>query len=433
MSNNYTKAREPRAFSQFEWLIAWRYLRAKRREGGISTIAWYALIGVMLGVATLIVVQAVMVGFKEEFTERIIGANAHLSIISSSYDPKSGKGKLIKNIEDIEKKIKNIDGISHIIPLVKSEIMASSNNRNAGVQVFGLNKEDLKALELLSRPESFNGDIENFNPGIAIGGGVARSLGIEVNEILTLISPQGVETILGTSPRISNYRVSYIFNVGRYDIDKVRVYIPIGDAQRLFNRDNQYDQVDIILLDPLEVEKYKAILSEVLSDDYLFWSWKDASGAFLDALDIERRVMFIILSLVVLIAALNIVSGLVMLVKNKGRDIGILRTIGVSEASIMRIFFICGFLIGAFGTLLGVGLGCLFSLYIQEIQSLVELVTGRGLWNSELRFLTEVPSSLRLKDIATITSMALILSVVITIIPARNAAKMDPVEALRYE
>ncbi len=433
MESKFFNKSYTRPFSGFEWMIAWRYLLARRRDGGISTIAWYALIGVMLGVATLIVVQAVMVGFKEEFTQRIIGANAHISIISGAYDPESGRSKLISDINNIKNKLKKIDGIFHVVPTVKSQVMASKNNRNTGVQVFGLTKDDMKALELLAEPESFEGSIEDFNPGIAIGGGVARDLGVKIGDTIKLISPQGVETLMGTSPRISVFEVTYIFSVGRYDIDKVRVYVPIRSAQLFFNREGLYDQVDLIVSNPLNIEKFKDSLTETFSDEYMFWTWKDASGAFLNALDVERRVMFIILSLVVLIAALNIVSGLVMLVKNKSRDIGILRTIGITQSSIMRIFFLCGFMIGALGTILGVGLGCLFSFYIKEVQYAVELITGRGLWNSELRFLTEVPSKLRLNDIVAITCMSLSLSFLITILPARNAAKKDPVDALRYE
>jgi len=232
---------------------------------------------------------------------------------------------------------------------------------------------------------------------------------------------------------VSEYTVEYIFQVGRYDIDSTRIYMPLGEAQQYFNKENLVDQLDIILINPTDVDVMLHRIGELLSDDYILWTWEDSASAFLNALDVERRVMLIILSLVILIAALNIISGLVMLVKNKTKDIAILRTIGFSQGSIMRVFFICGSLIGVVGTLLGLLWGCLFAIYISDIQQFVEIFIGGSIWNSEIRFLTEVPSEVRIKDVLIAVFVSLGISFTITIIPARNAAKVNPIEAIRNE
>ena len=424
-----------RPFSPMEWLIAWRYLLARRAQGGISVIAWYALIGVMLGVATLIVVQAVMVGFREEFTARILGANAHVTVYSQTYfDENQNPSRAIRNYEDVTGLVRAIDGVTHAAPLVRGQVMASANGRNAGIDLRGQRLEDLRALPLVASPEKSQGAIDDLGQGIAIGQGVARELGVQVGDIVAVISPEGVQTAFGaTLPRINDYEVVYIFSVGRYDIDGTRAYLPLAEAQSYFNREGSADEIEVLVDDPSNVDAMREPLGDALGDAAILWTWKDSSGAILSALDIERRTMFIILSLVVLIAALNIISGLVMLVKNKSRDIGILRTMGLTQGAIMRIFFICGSAIGVIGTALGVVLGCAFAYYIHYIQALVEWVSGGEVWDPQVRLLTEVPSKLRFQDVAAAMGLALVLSLVITLIPARNAARLDPVEALRNE
>jgi lipoprotein-releasing system permease protein len=419
----------PPPFAAFEWLIAWRYLRARRKEGGISVIAGYALVGVMLGVATLIVVQAVMIGFREEFTDRILGASAHVTV----YYAPDESGALIGDYDELAARIAAVPGVKRAAPLVRGQVMASGGGRAAGVEVIGMRPDDLAGVPLVAQPETAAGDLAGFGPGIAIGSGVAREIGVGVGGVVTLVSPEGMDTPFGTQPRISDYEVAYVFGVGRFDLDRVRVYMPLAEAQAYFNREGAADEIEVMVANPDRVEAMIGPLIATSGPRGVVWTWKDASGAFLDALDVERRVMFIILSLVVLIAGLNIVSGLVMLVKNKGRDIGILRTMGLTQGSIMRIFFICGSLIGVVGTVAGVILGCLFAYFIQDIQALVEWVAGGSVWNPEIRYLTEIPARLRWQDVTAVVVMALGLSFLITLWPARNAARLNPVEALRYE
>ncbi len=419
------------AFSWFEWLIAWRYLRSKRKDGGVSVIAWYALLGVTLGVGTLIVVQAVMLGFREEFTDKIIGSNPHISVISSNYT--TNKKLLRTDYNSLIGSINLVDGVVGVLPTIKGQVMGGHKGKNAGVEVFGIKPEDLFLISGVSNPEFSQGDISEFKNGVAIGSGIARNLKLKIGDKISLLSFDGVKTAFGVAPRISEFSVNYIFRVGRYDIDSTRIYMPLDKAKTYFDKESGVDQLDVILSQPTLVDEVKFNIEKTIDNQYLLWSWKDASGAFLNALDVERRVMLTILSLVILIASLNIISGLVMLVKNKRRDIAILRTIGFSKASILRIFFICGSLIGIIGTILGLVWGCLFVVYISQIQQFIEMIVGGSIWNSEIRFLTEVPARLRLNDLLLAMGLSLGISLSITIIPARNAAKINPAEAIRNE
>ncbi|KAB7613672.1 lipoprotein-releasing ABC transporter permease subunit [Amylibacter sp. SFDW26] len=421
-------------FAGFEWMIAWRYIKAKRREGGVSVMTWISLIGIALAVFALIATLAVRSGFRTEFTNTILGANAHASIYVSPYvDP---QGVTVRSFSDYEAKvaeIKKVPGVVRVAPIVNAQVMASGNGRNAGVQVFGETLDDLKTLPLIAEPETRIGSIEDFENGIAIGTGVARELGLTVGDKITLISPDGVKTAFGTSPRVGSYDIVYIFGVGRYDIDKVRVYMPLAEAQAFFNREGVVDEFEVMVADPDRVDEMTGELTRAAGDRSLAWTWKNASGAFLRALQMEDNIMFVILSILVLIASMNIVSGLIMLVKNKGRDVGILRTMGLTEGSVMRVFFICGASIGVVGTIVGVIMGCLFALYIDPIFDLVNYIGGGGVWDPSVRLLSNLPAKLELGDVLSAVVLSLGLSFTITIFPARRAARMNPVEALRYE
>ncbi|WP_270729357.1 lipoprotein-releasing ABC transporter permease subunit [Shimia sp. Alg240-R146] len=422
-------------FSRFEWMIAWRYLRARKAEGGVSTMTWISLIGITLAVFALIATMAVRAGFRAEFVDTILGANAHVTVYQTG-EVNEVSGQIDRSIQDYEAmaaRLRDVDGVIRAAPLIKGQVMANLRTRNAGVEVFGIRAENLAELPRIADPETGRGDIARFEEGIAVGSGVAQELGVMVGDKIKIISPNGVKTAFGTSPRINAYEVVYIFSAGRYDIDRTRVYLPFAEAQSFFSREGVADEIEVMISRPEDVEKMLVPLMQAGGDRALVWTWKDASGGFLRALEVEDNVMFIILSILVLIAAMNIVSGLIMLVKNKGRDIGILRTVGLTEGSVLRVFFICGAFTGALGTLLGVVLGVLFTAYIDPIFSFVNVMMGGGVWDPSIRGIYHLPAKLEIGDVMTATGLSLGLSFVVTIFPARRAARMNPVEALRYE
>jgi lipoprotein-releasing system permease protein len=428
-------AATPAPFAPFEWMIAWRYLRARRAEGGVSVMTWISLIGITLAVFALIATLAVRSGFRAEFVDTILGANAHVTVYKAGQaDPVTGRvDRTIEDYTAMAERLRAVPGVTRAAPLVKGQVMATANGRNAGVQVFGIAPEDLGTIPRVADPATAQGDIAQFGTGIAIGSGVAQELGVGVGDRIRLISPDGVKTPLGTSPRVNAYDVVYIFSAGRYDIDRVRVYMPFAEAQSYFNRDGRADEIEVMVRDPETVEALSPALLRAGGERTLVWTWKDSSGSFLRALEVEDNVMFVILSILVLIATLNITSGLVMLVKNKGRDIGILRTMGLSEGSILRIFFICGAATGLIGTVAGVILGCLFAIYIDPIFSFVNMMMGGQVWDPSIRGIYHLPAKLQAGDVGTAVALSLGLSFVVTLFPARRAARMNPVEALRYE
>jgi lipoprotein-releasing system permease protein len=365
-------------FAPFEWMIAWRYLRARRTEGGVSVMTVISFLGIMLAVFALIATLSVRAGFRAEFVDTILGANAHVTIYPTVVRDDQGRvNRVIDDYADMAARVAQVEGVTRVAPLVKGQVMASANSRNAGIEVFGIAQPDLLTIPRVANPEFSQGDISRFGAGVAIGSGVARELGVQVGDTIRVISPDGVRTAFGTSPRISAYEVVYIFTAGRYDIDRTRLYMPFEEAQIFFNRDNAADELEVMVANPDRVDDLTLALLRAGGDRAMLWTWRDSAGAFLRALDVEDNVMFVILSILVLIAAMNIISGLIMLVKNKGRDIGILRTMGLSEGSVLRIFFICGASVGVLGTAAGVVLGCLFAIYIDPIFSLVNYVSGR--------------------------------------------------------
>jgi len=421
-------------FSGFEWMIAWRYLRARRAEGGVSVMTLISLIGVALAVFALIATLAVRSGFRSEFVDTVLGANAHATVYySTAVTPTGQATRVIADYAEVAARLAAVPGVSRAAPLVKGQVMATMRGRSAGVEVYGIALEDLLAIPRIAVSDRARGDIRRFEQGIAIGEGVARELNITLGERIRIISPEGAQTAFGTSPRINTYEVVYIFSAGRHDIDRTRVYLPFAEAQSFFNRDGVADEIEVMLDQPENVQDRVYDLMRAAGERAMIWTWRDSAGSFLRALDIEDNVMFIILSILVLIAAMNIISGLIMLVKNKGRDIGILRTMGLSEGSILRVFFLCGSLVGLVGTAIGVVAGCLFALYIDPIFAFVNYVAGGGVWDPSVRGIYALPAELRLVDVLKAVSLSLGLSFVVTIFPARRAARMNPVEALRYE
>lgn len=427
-------SRNPAPFAAFEWMIAWRFLRARRAEGGVSVMTWISLIGITLAVFALIATLAVRSGFRSELVDTILGANAHITVYQLPIANEAGKlDRKIYDYQDMADRLRALASVSRAAPLVKGQVMASFGGTNTGVQVFGLSPKDLNSLPRIAAPENFQGRIEDFDRGIAIGSGVARLLNARLGDSIKLISPDGVKTAFGTSPRVKSYPITYIFTAGRYDIDKTRLYMPFSEAQAYFNMEGAADEIEVMVTNPEQIERLTPDLLHAAGPRAQLWSWKEASGNFLRALQIEDNVMFIIMSILVLIAAMNIISGLVMLVKNKGRDIGILRTMGLSEGAIMRIFFICGAGTGLIGTVFGVVLGCLFAIYIDTIFSLVNYLAGGGVWDPSIRGLYAIPAELYLSDVLSAIGLSLGLSFFITLFPARRAARLNPVEALRYE
>ena len=422
-------------FSRFEFMIAWRYLRAKRAEGGVSVMTWISLIGITLAVFALIATLAVRAGFRAEFVDTILGANAHVTVYSAGRVAEDGR--MIKAFEDydaIAAKLATLPGVTRAAPLVKGQVMVTSAQGPAlGAEVYGIRLEDLKTIPRVGTNADAYGNIDDFERGIAIGSGIARELGVTVGDRIRLVAPSGVKTAFGSSPRVNAYEVVYVFTAGRWDIDKTRIYMPFAEAQSYFNREGLADEFEVMVQDPENIDAYTIPALEMAGEDALIWTWRDAAGSFLRALDIEDNVMFIILSILVLIAAMNIVSGLIMLVKNKGRDIGILRTMGLTEGSILRIFFVCGAFTGVVGTALGVALGCLFAIYIDPIFSFVNYMAGGGVWDPSIRGIYALPAKLQWWDVGSAVALSLGLSFIVTIFPARRAARMNPVEALRYE
>jgi lipoprotein-releasing system permease protein len=416
-------------------MIAWRYLRAKRAEGGVSVMTWISLIGITLAVFALIATLAVRAGFRAEFVDTILGANAHVTVYSAGRVAEDGR--VVKAFEDydaIAAKLATLPGVTRAAPLVKGQVMVTSAEGPAlGAEVYGIRLEDLKTIPRVGTNADAYGNIDDFERGIAIGSGIARELGVTVGDRIRLVAPSGVKTAFGSSPRVNAYEVVYVFTAGRWDIDKTRIYMPFAEAQSYFNREGLADEFEVMVQDPENIDAYTIPALDMAGEDALIWTWRDAAGSFLRALDIEDNVMFIILSILVLIAAMNIVSGLIMLVKNKGRDIGILRTMGLTEGSILRIFFVCGAFTGVVGTALGVALGCLFAIYIDPIFSFVNYMAGGGVWDPSIRGIYALPAKLQWWDVGSAVALSLGLSFIVTIFPARRAARMNPVEALRYE
>ncbi len=413
-----------RAFAGFEWLLAGRYLRTRRREGFVSVIAGFSFLGILLGVATLIIVMSVMNGFRKELLEKIVGVNGH--IFATPID------RPLDDYDVVSQRLRSIPGIRLAIPLVEGQALASSQTGNGGVLVRGIREADIKAIPFIGGNIK-SGTLDGFDgtPGVAIGRRLANSLGIQAGDSMTLVSPQGAATPFGTAPRIKAYPVKAIFEIGMTEFDGSFVYMPLVEAQAYFNRDGDVNVIEIFVDDPDKTQTVRDSIEADAPRPLVLSDWRQRNRSFFNALEVERNVMFIILTLIVLVAALNIVSGLIMLVKDKTADIAIMRTMGATSGTVLRVFLITGAAIGVFGTLAGLGLGVVFAKNIKVIMAALNWVTGANLWDPTVRFLSDIPSVIDWSEVVTVVMMALILSLLATLYPAWKAARLDPVQALR--
>ena len=417
---------DTKPFSAFEWLLAGRYLRARRKEGFISVIAGFSFLGIMLGVATLIIVMAVMNGFRKDLFEKIMGLNGHVIVHKI--------GQPFDDFKDIEAKIAKVPGVVATLPLVEGQVMVSSNVQALGGLVRGLSEHSLKSLRLVADNIKL-GTIDGFDDqtGIAIGSRLANSLRVSLGDTITLVSPRGAATPFGVAPRSKPYVIAALFELGMSEYDRMMIFMPLAEAQKYFGKRDEVDVLEVVVEKPEQVQTYTKLIETAGGTTVNVSDWRQRNESFFSVLEVERNVMFIILSLIVLVAALNIISGLMMLVKDKGRDIAILRTMGASKGSVMRVFLITGASIGIVGTLAGLVLGVVFCLNIEAIKNFVSWVTGADIFNPTIYYLNRMPADLNVRETAGIVLMALVLSVLATLYPSWKASKLDPVEALRYE
>ncbi|MGI9520341.1 MAG: lipoprotein-releasing ABC transporter permease subunit [Hyphomicrobiaceae bacterium] len=414
-------------FAPFEWMLATRYLRARRKEGFISVIAGFSFVGIMLGVATLIIVMAVMNGFRNQLFEKILGLNGHAVVQKISPGP-------FDNYEAVADKLLTVPGVQHAIPLVEGQVLLSSPRKALGGFVRGMTEEGIRSLPLVA-DNILDGGLERFDEqrGIMIGSRLAADLGVARGDRLTLVSPRGARTPFGTAPRTKSYPILAIFELGMSEYDRTMVFMPMREAQRYFSKGPSVEVIEIISDDANQIEARIQAMRAALGEDYHFISWKQRNQTFFTVLEVERTVMFIILSLIVLVAALNIISGIMMLVKDKSRDIAILRTMGATKHAVMRVFLITGASIGVVGTLAGLCLGIIFCWRIESIRQFVQWISGTTLMDPSVYYLTQLPADVHPMETFWIVVMALTLSVIATLYPSWRASKLDPVEALRYE
>ena len=413
-------------FSPFERMMAFRYLRARKAEGFVSVIAGFSFLGIMLGVATLIIVMSVMNGFRSELIGRILGLNGHMSVYVA--------GGPLMGYRPIEQDIKQVNGVVSVAPVVESQVLLTANGQATGAIARGFTREYMKTKPVLAN--SFEkGNLQDFQGNVvAIGVKMAERLNLGVGSQITLMAPKGRSGPFGTIPRSLSYTVVAIFDVGMHEYNSGYVFMPLDTAQAFFQLPSDtVSMLEVMGKGPQEVDELKQKVQLVVKDRADVFDWRDSNASFMNAIEVERNVMFLILTLIIVVAAFNIISSMIMLVKDKGRDIAIMRTMGADRSSMMKIFMLTGASVGVSGTAAGALLGTLFAVNIESIRQWIQNMTHTELFSAEIYFLSKLPAEVEWDEVAVIVGMAVIISILATLYPAWRAAKLDPVEALRYE
>lgn len=415
-----------RPFAPFEWLVAFRYLRARKAQRSISVIAGFSFLGIVLGVAALIVVMSVMNGFRHDLMEKMIGLNGHMFL--------QGVETPLTDYEAVTERVSKVPGVTLALPLVEGQAFASSPYGSSGVLVRGIKANDLMRLPGVAG-HIIQGTLDGFDTGegVIVGSKLAEKLSLRIGDQVTIIAPHGAETPFGVTPRMKSYPVAGIFQIGMSTFDSTFIFMPLAEAQTFFNADGQANVIEVYVADPDNMDAARKAIEPAAQRPMIATDWRQLNRSFFDVLAVEANVMFAILALIVLVAALNIISGLIMLVQDKARAIAVLRTMGATRGAVMRIFLITGATIGVVGTFVGLILGLVVAWNVEPIRRFLAWATGENLFPSEFYFLSQLPSRVEPHDVMWVVTLALVLSILATIYPSWRAARLDPVEALRYE
>lgn len=413
-------------FSPLERMVAFRYLRARRQEGFISVIAWFSLLGIMLGVATLIIVMAVMNGFRHELLSRVLGINGHLTI-------SAGPAGLVDYTTLIDG-VMTVDGVTMATPLIEGQVMATANGVANGAVVRGIRSSDFMARDILANAVK-RGDLSRFDDGggIIMGSRMAQQMGLTIGDSVKLISPNGTATAFGTVPRTKTYEIDALFNVGMYEYDSTFIFMPLAEAQIYFQKPDTVTAIEVLVDRPEIAPGLRTPIASVVGPTIRVQDWQRTNASFFTALQVERNVMFLILTLIIIVAAFNVISSQIMLVNDKAKGIAIMRTIGASRGMMMRIFFMTGSSVGLIGTTAGAVLGISFALNIEQIRQWIQSLSGTDLFSAEIYFLSQLPARIDSFETIAVVLMALTLSFLASVYPAWRAARLDPVDVLRYE